>query len=46
MDIPEIPVDENVKEEISKILKIENATERAITYMLYGKGIIHGIQYL
>lgn len=34
--IPEIPKEEKVKEEISKILKIENATERAITYMLYG----------
>lgn len=34
--IPEVPVEEKVKEEIDKILKIENATQRAITYMLFG----------
>ena len=34
--IPEIPVKEKVEEDTSKILNIENATERAIEYMLYG----------
>ena len=34
--IPEIPKEENVKNDIAKILEIENTTERAIEYMLYG----------
>lgn len=34
--IPEIPNEELVNQEIEEILKIENITERAITYMLYG----------
>lgn len=34
--IPDIPNEENVKKEIEKILQIENTTERAIEYMLYG----------
>jgi len=34
--IPDIPEEQSVKEEIKEILKIENATERAIEYMLYG----------
>ena len=34
--IPEIPNKENVEKNIKDILKIENATQRAITYMLYG----------
>jgi prophage maintenance system killer protein len=34
--IPPIPVLENVTDEISRIFQIENATERAIEYMLYG----------
>lgn len=34
--IPEIPVYDNVKENINQILEIENPTERAIEYMLYG----------
>ena len=34
--IPEIPNKENVEKKIEDILKIENATKRAITYMLYG----------
>ena len=34
--IPEIPNKENVEKNIKEILKIENATQRAITYMLYG----------
>ena len=34
--IPEIPNKENVEKNIENILKIENATQRAITYMLYG----------
>ena len=34
--IPEIPREENVKSEINQILQIENITERAIEYMLYG----------
>lgn len=34
--IPEIPIHSKVKEEIRKILEIENQTERAIEYMLYG----------
>lgn len=34
--IPEIPNEEKVKDDISQILKIENTTERAIEYMLYG----------
>ena len=34
--IPEIPEKEKVEEEISRILNIENATERAIEYMLFG----------
>lgn len=34
--IPEIPNKENVEQEISKILKIKNPTERSIEYMLYG----------
>ena len=33
---PEIPIEENVKKDIEKILEIDNITERAITYMLYG----------
>ena len=33
--IPTIPEETIVKQEISKILQIENATERAIEYMLY-----------
>ena len=34
--IPEIPDEEDVKKQINNILQIENATERAIEYMLYG----------
>lgn len=34
--IPEIPDKNKVAKEVNDILKIENATERAITYMLYG----------
>ena len=34
--IPEVPDKNKVEKEINDILKIENATERAITYMLYG----------
>ena len=34
--IPEIPDEEDVKQQINNILQIENATERAIEYMLYG----------
>lgn len=34
--IPEIPNEENVKQQINTILQIENETERAIEYMLYG----------
>ena len=34
--IPRIPKEQQVKEEIENILKIENSTERAIEYMLYG----------
>ena len=34
--IPEIPSIENVENRIKEILKIENPTERAIEYMLYG----------
>ena len=34
--IPEIPDKEKVNKDIEKILKIENTTERAIEYMLYG----------
>lgn len=34
--IPEIPNEEKVKKDITKILEIENPTERAIEYMLYG----------
>ena len=34
--IPEIPSEEKVKQQITHILQIENATERAIEYMLYG----------
>ena len=34
--IPEIPDEEDVKKQINNILQIENATERAIDYMLYG----------
>lgn len=34
--IPEIPNEELVNQEIEEILKIENVTQRAITYMLYG----------
>ena len=34
--IPEIPNKEEVEKEILEILKIENETERAIEYMLYG----------
>ena len=34
--IPEIPNEENVTKHIEEILKIENTTERAIEYMLYG----------
>ena len=34
--IPEVPDKTKVEKEINDILKIENATERAITYMLYG----------
>lgn len=33
---PDIPEKENVKKEIKQILSIENATEKAIEYMLYG----------
>lgn len=33
--IPEIPNGEKVKKDITKILEIENPTERAIEYMLY-----------
>ena len=34
--IPEIPNIENVEQQINDILKIENPTEKAIEYMLYG----------
>ncbi len=34
--VPVIPDKENVKEQIAQILKIENTTEQAIEYMLYG----------
>ena len=34
--IPEIPNIENVKSDVKQILDIENSTERAIEYMLYG----------
>lgn len=34
--IPEIPNKEDVEEDIKEIIKIENSTQRAITYMLYG----------
>lgn len=34
--VPEIPNPNKVKEEIEEILKIENETERAIEYMLFG----------
>ena len=34
--IPEIPDEEDVKKQLNNILQIENATERAIGYMLYG----------
>jgi prophage maintenance system killer protein len=34
--MPKIPQEKEVQEEIDKILKIENATQRAIRYMLYG----------
>ncbi len=34
--IPEIPIIENVGNRIKEILQIENPTERAIEYMLYG----------
>ena len=34
--IPPIPNQQEVESEIANILKIENATERAIEYMLYG----------
>lgn len=34
--IPEIPNEEKIKKDITKILEIENPTERAIEYMLYG----------
>ena len=34
--IPDIPNEEQVNKDIEKILKIENTTERAIEYMLYG----------
>ena len=34
--IPEIPKKEEVQERISGILQIQNTTERAIEYMLYG----------
>lgn len=34
--IPEIPSKEAVEKNINKILQIENSTEKAIEYMLYG----------
>ena len=34
--IPEVPNEQKVKEDIENILKVENSTERAIEYMLYG----------
>ena len=34
--IPEVPDKNKVEKEVNDILKIENATKRAITYMLYG----------
>lgn len=34
--VPEIPEKDKVKEKIKEILQIENVTERAIKYMLYG----------
>ena len=34
--IPEIPNIKHVKQQINNILKIENPTEKAIEYMLYG----------
>ena len=34
--IPEVPNKEKVKQDIENILKIQNATEKAIEYMLYG----------
>lgn len=34
--VPVIPKEEDVKKQIAQILQIENTTERAIEYMLYG----------
>ena len=34
--LPEIPIEQNVVEDIKKINEIDNITERAIEYMLYG----------
>jgi len=34
--IPEVPKQEEVERQVEKIMAIENATERAIEYMLYG----------
>ena len=34
--IPEVPIKDVVEQQINKILQIENSTERAIEYMLYG----------
>ncbi len=34
--IPEVPNKESIEKNIKNILEIKNATERAITYMLYG----------
>lgn len=34
--IPKIPIQEEVEQSISEILKIENTTERAVEYMLFG----------
>ena len=34
--IPDVPNEKDVKQQINNILQIENATERAIEYMLYG----------
>ena len=34
--IPEVPYENKVKERISEIIRINNPTERAIKYMLYG----------
>ena len=36
VSIPKVPKKEEVEEKIAKILQIENTTERAIEYMLYG----------